>query len=975
MINLIRKFILIAGVFLLFTCAEVHSQEAFFRVHDLKSEIDNASVQTIFQDRQGFIWLGTTNGIYRFDGVTYEHLPADDSLLKASVTAIYQSADDAIWIGTHSGKIARINRGKLEMFQPEEGNPAAQINAIDQDSKGNIWFATYGEGVYCFSANRFYNYNTDDGLSDNFTYTLAPDNNGNIWVGTDGGISICSFNKGKKSVKLITFTHGLPDNIVMKIARLNDRNMWIGMQDGGICLINTITHAIEIPKQLKNWNYGSVNDLVFSGNRLWGGTEDHGIISIDIGSTLQILNYTKVSGANYLKILKLLCDQEGNMWFVTGRALLQSPGARIEMLSAEKDRNFANIHSILCDKNGDLWYSNDNGLFLYSRSNSIKTNPDLIFSLAQYKGMKIISLYQDRDDYIWIGTFGNGLFRLNPYTRKLTQYGTSDGLANGNVLSITGVDNEIWLATLGGASRCVLPGGSDLSGARLRFEAFSEASGLGNNFIYSVFADSKKRIWFATDGKGITVRENGTFRNFSSTSGLKSNVIYSISEDKSGNIWFSTSNAGLYKFDEKNFRNYSVSNGLSSQEISSITTANSSGIFIVNKNGIDILDPVSGTVNFIGSEEGVKDINSDLNAFSVDYIRNLVWIGSPAGIIKMETNQYLKQVQPQIQLNTVMVFLNPTDTLNEHVFAHDQNHFTFEFVGLWYTAPERITYQVMLKGYDLDWITTKNSSVIYSSLRPGDYTFMVRASVGNNFANARIKSYHFVVRKPIWATAWFILIVVLLVGAIVYIFVRIREKRLRHEDELQKEKIVFQFETLKSQVNPHFLFNSFSTLSAIIDEDKEMALDYVQKLSVFFRNILEYRDKTVITLSEEISLADTYYYLQKKRYGDNFSMNINIPDEYLSSFIPPLSLQMIIENAVKHNVISASKPLAISITAINDFISISNPIQAKINEPASTGVGLPNIRNRYHLLINKEIEIKITETEYIVLLPIIKILP
>jgi len=251
---------------------------------------------------------------------------------------------------------------------------------------------------------------------------------------------------------------------------------------------------------------------------------------------------------------------------------------------------------------------------------------------------------------------------------------------------------------------------------------------------------------------------------------------------------------------------------------------------------------------------------------------------------------------------------------------------------------------------------------------------MVRASVNNDFSDATVKSYYFVVRKPIWKTGWFITIILLLTSIIVYLYIRNREKRLRREENLQKEKIIFQFETLKSQVNPHFLFNSFSTLSAIIDADKEMALDYVQKLSVFFRNILEYRDKTVITLKEELVLADTYYYLQEQRYGANFSLTIDIPTELLATLIPPMTLQMILENAVKYNIISAEKPLTISIRAREGFIVISNPVQAKKNVAPSTGIGLPNIRNMYRLLINKEIEINISSTEYVVLLPIIKTL-
>jgi ligand-binding sensor domain-containing protein len=972
MIYRIRLFALLSCIAISFIGSVGYSQEAFFWIHPLSDKINNGNLQTIFQDRQGFIWLGTTTGIYRFDGINYTPIPADDSLQNASFSAIFQAGDGTIWAGTRSGHIARINKGKLELFVPEEGNPKSPITAIAQDSHGNIWFSTYGEGVYCYSNNRLYNFNSDDGLSDNFTYTLSADKIGNIWVGTDGGISICSFIKGKKTVKLITSANGLPDNIVLKIDKVGSENMWIGMQDGGICKIDINSHLIDVPLPLRKWTYGPVNDLTVLGNQLWIGTDDHGIISVDLKSTAQVLTYPKLEGINYLKIIKLIGDREGNVWFMTNNALIQSPGAKLELLSAEKDKNFANIHSIFCDKSGDVWFSNDNGLFRYHRGITAKANPEQFLSLKAYQGMKIISLYQDRDGYIWIGTFGNGLLRLNPISHSLTSYSASDGLANGNVLSITGVNNEIWFATLGGASRCLLPLAGNSSNASLKFEEFGEASGLGNNFIYAVFADSKKRIWFATDGKGITVRENGKFRNYSDASGLKSKVVYSIAEDKTGHIWFSTSNAGLYEFDGKSFRNYSLKDGLSNLAITSLTTANSSMIFIVHSQGIDILDPATRKFSYLGLEEGINDINPDLNALSMDNASNLVWIGTPKGIIKLAADEYVKIDQPKIQLNKVLVFLKETDTLEHHVFAYNHNHFTFDFVGLWYKAPERVYYQVMLKGYDLGWITTRNTSVIYSSLEPGNYTFMVRASLNNDFSNASVKCYYFVISKPIWKTGWFITIVLLLMGIFVYRFIRNRETRLRREENLQKEKIIFQFETLKSQVNPHFLFNSFSTLSAIIDEDKELALDYVQKLSSFFRNILEYRDKTVITLYEELTLADTYYYLQKQRYGANFSLLIDIPDEFLTTFIPPMTLQMILENAVKHNIISTEKPLVVSIQVRNDFLVISNHIQTKKNLPSSTGIGLQNIENRYQLLIDKKVELKITPEIYTVLLPIIK---
>ena len=188
MIYRIRLFIQLSFIAIVFAGSGGYSQEAFFRLHPLSDEINNGNLQTIFQDRQGFIWLGTTTGLYRFDGTDYLLIPFADSLKNTSYSSIYQTIDGTIWTGTRSGQIATIISGKQELFAPEEGNPGSPITSIVQDSRGNIWFSTYGEGIYCFSNHRLYNFNTDDGLSDDYTYSLAADKKGNIWVGTDGGI-------------------------------------------------------------------------------------------------------------------------------------------------------------------------------------------------------------------------------------------------------------------------------------------------------------------------------------------------------------------------------------------------------------------------------------------------------------------------------------------------------------------------------------------------------------------------------------------------------------------------------------------------------------------------------------------------------------------------------------------------------------------------------------------------------------------
>ena len=200
-----------------------------------------------------------------------------------------------------------------------------------------------------------------------------------------------------------------------------------------------------------------------------------------------------------------------------------------------------------------------------------------------------------------------------------------------------------------------------------------------------------------------------------------------------------------------------------------------------------------------------------------------------------------------------------------------------------------------------------------------------------------------------------------------------RELRIKKVQQLQQEKIQFQFQVLRTQVNPHFLFNSFNTLISFIEEAPEQAVDYVEQLSGFFRNIVKYRDHDVITLGEEIEIAKTYFYLQQKRYGSHLKLNIALTAEEKNGiFIPPLTLQLLIENAIKHNAISKETALEINIFMENDnHLVIKNNINPKISSEAGAGMGLQNIINRYNLLSNEPVTVINNGIDFTVILPVL----
>ncbi len=186
---------------------------------------------------------------------------------------------------------------------------------------------------------------------------------------------------------------------------------------------------------------------------------------------------------------------------------------------------------------------------------------------------------------------------------------------------------------------------------------------------------------------------------------------------------------------------------------------------------------------------------------------------------------------------------------------------------------------------------------------------------------------------------------------------------------LEKDSIEAKYETLKTQINPHFLFNSLNSLTGIVD-DNPRAVGYIQDLSEFLRYILGSRDKDLVYVRDELKVLNHYYELQKFRFQDNLHMSFNIPEKYHLYTLPPLVLQMLVENCIKHNIISNEKPLKISISVSNDFIVVKNNLQRK-TDVVSTGQGLRNISERYRYFTHREGSIKETKNEYIVSMPLL----
>lgn len=959
-------FTLILSWFAIPTCL---AQELGYR--SIKLQFDNHpfKINALYKTGEGYIYAGTTNGLYSFDGINFKKIKFSHPGIKDTVTAIFQDHNKRLWVGFKNGKIAKKVNDIIEYLQQGKGKSDASITSFVQDKFNNLWYATNGEGIYYFNKGKRLSINSADGLSDLHVRTLSMAKNGDILASTDQGINICRLVNGKVQVTVIGPKNGLPDYYVTALTPAGNDSYWVGMQEKGFCLYDHSTGKITVTGANENWQYGQINDLLVSQKSLWIATEEYGLLK-QTGVNNPVTEF-KTGSVVYNKIYNLIQDNEGNIWMTTATDLVALTGDKLKLLPLYSPEIFESIHATLCDYQNNFWISTKAGLIKYSFINGSYAEKKYSFS-GLNNMTDITSLYQDNNHNIWIGTMGKGILILNPENGLYRNLTENPLLINSSILSITGRDSTVCAGGLEGVAMIfkITKKNKSIS-EKYSFTNYNDIENVGNNYIYNVFKDSRGRIWFGTDGKGITVLENEKLTNYNKSNGLKDDHIYSFAEDAAGDIWFNTEGAGIYRFDGKTFKNYNTADGISDLKITALKTGPLGNIILVNKKGIDILHIATGSMSYLSGKQGMNAVNTDMGSVAQDTAGNIV-LSTLNGIVVYTPIEYAVY-QPKTIIENVQLYLADIDKNVKGNFKFDQNSFLFNFTGLYYTSPDDVRFQYKLEGLDTAWIMTRDRSVTFLRLQPGKYKFHVRSSLNENFDLADEATYEFVIEKPLWKRTWFIIFSTLLLTAFLVWYMKRRERHLKKVQQLNEEKIQFQFQVLRTQVNPHFLFNSFNTLISYIEEEPGQAVDYVEHLSDFFRNIVKYRDHDIITLGEEIEVLKTYFYLQQKRYGSNLILNSSLTeDEKSSIFIPPLTMQLLIENAIKHNAVSKETPLTITISIENQKqLIIKNNINPKITRESGEGMGLQNIVNRYNLLSKEQVSVNNNGTDFTVILPVL----
>lgn len=949
---------IIAVWVLMLVCFYTQARQPFSKEVWLNETNVPVKVNCLAQDKYHYLWLGTDEGLFYYNGRTFFQVKTDTDI---PVTAVSVSGDKKI-VGFGNGKVGIWDDVTFRMKKLTGAVPSEAISAI-QVLADNVWIlATVGQGLYLAHHGYCTQYAMANGLSDDYVYTITSPSKNILLAATDQGINELTFKDGKLSVKYYTTANELPDNIVRVIRPMRHKHWsWLGTHQGGIALYCSKTKQTWTPAADLPWQWGQVNDILPIGDdRAWVCTQSGYLLKIYLEHEEKI----RIEAIEYprQRLYKLLMDGTGNIWCATNTGLKMIAAEYVSAMPLEAPFALQDVTAMVCDKDSELWLAQKEKL--YSLALNI-TGAQL--QLRYISSAPVTHLYCDDNDVLWVGTFGDGLWVSTDHKnfRKITGI---HPLEKESVLDISGIDDRLWVAGLNGVEELKVDAGTRLSLLKLH----NKNTGIGSDYVYEIYHDRNKNTWMATDGAGVCRYSNGKYTLWDSTSGMVSNVAYNITEDAGGRIWASTFNKGLLVFNGVRWEALDNNNGLQSLRISAITPAANGSMLVVHAKGIEEWQKTSRMLRHFERRLGIgiDSVSSTLNLAATD-TAGTVYIPYQDGLACFQRYDYPVSITPSVRITSLNTFFRETHLERAH-FKYEENHITFKYDGINFANPEQLFYRYKLAGYNDEWIYTRDEAVTFPQLPSGEYKFVVQVSMNNLFTGYGEAQHSFAIGRPFWLQWWFILITVVCVWAVSFTYIRIRERNLRKLSALQRERMMFEYEHLRSQVNPHFLFNSLNTLTGLIEDDKEVAMKYTTQLSDLYRNMLSHKDKDLISLAEEWEILENYIYIQKSRFGDALQLIIDIPEKLKKTKkVVPMALQLLLENAIKHNIVSRAKPLVVKFVAVEEQLTISNSYQPKISKEKGAGLGLANIRKRYGLYTKRPVVTFMKDEEFTVIIPLI----
>ncbi|GAA4400101.1 hypothetical protein GCM10023187_12890 [Nibrella viscosa] len=918
------------------------------------------------QDPQGYMWLATINGLYRYDGyhyVAYTNDPLDSTSLAANrLQTLCTGRNGIIWVGTWKHGLDRLDpaTGRFTHYRhnPKNSNSLShdKTRSILEDRDGMLWIGTMnGLNRFDPKTGTFYHYyhkpNDPSSLSCNRVTSLYEDRQGTLWVGTgsvwgdeggktdEGGLNRFD----KKTGRFTRYLHdsanprSLINNKISAILEDSRGTFWVGTAGDGLHTMDrskgTFTRHRYDPAHPEKLSRPALKDVRAVTNHItfitedaagaiWLGTLGSGMNRYDpqTQTVKHFPSFTdKETGVQMIVPAWACTSHDGTLWIGYWQGLY-----RIEPLrkSIAYVATRGPVTAICEDSSGNVWYGTATGLVRKNRRTGARQaflhDPVNPYSISHND---ILAIYEDRQGDLWVGT-RNGINRYDRATERFIRYGTRSGedssLVNVNIQALTeDQQGTFWVMFTGGSLKRMN------RGREILYRSNKKNPGTPSHRIYE---DQAGKLWSGDWYNGLNQFDprTGRSRHF-----LDSASIHSICQDASGILWVGTT-SGLYRsnYTVDTFTRFNgpanelagsiIVNGILEDSQKALWISASVGICRLNpsRNELVSYDRHDDPAHFMPT--GVYKSKTDALYFgggSGYFVVNPEQLTTNTTPPKVVINAFRIADQPVIP-GSVGPVQEPLSQAKEIRLAYNQNLFSFEFAGIHYSDPAQNRHLFRLEDLENAWRKAGEEKVAYYyNVPPGQYTFRVKAANSDGVWAEKAIRIH--IAPPWWRTWWFIsLALATLVSMISTGFcyrvdqIRQAEARKTHEAqqkaEFSKKLSEMEMQALRAQMNPHFIFNSLNSINTfILKNEPDSASEYLAKFSRLIRLILQNSNSALVTLDNELEALKLYMDMEALRFNHRFSYRIDLDEEVEPDVveIPPLLIQPYVENAIWHGLL------------------------------------------------------------------------
>jgi ligand-binding sensor domain-containing protein/serine phosphatase RsbU (regulator of sigma subunit) len=743
----------------------------------------NQFVYSIQQDEQGYLWVGTGEGLLRFNGQEFMHLFEGDSLAENFVSASLHESSGRIWYGHQNGGIT-IMDGKTFKVASNKAIPKGQINRFRLSPSGEPWFSIQGRGlVKALNDGKYIAFENEfrDLIIRDFEFVSETE----LLVATTEGVFVYQINDF--GFPVLSSSNAILEGKEVH-ALLKDGNAFYMGTNAGLYLIPTaeLMQGRAYPMAQGLLSSADVRSLLFDKDKnIWVSTWGKGLFKL-LNSSKSFSRYTESisflqSGQLQAPNINLVFqDREGTMWVGShGAGLFKLSDKILEYVSVEEISGNANIYSLSSQK-GTTIYGSYGSVVIYNAEQSE------LRVLKEEDGVPtdaVTCVYVDRKKTLWIGTEISGIHYMPRGAEKFTELPLEEDLLTKSINDITGSDQFIWIATKFGLYKY-----NTIIGTWFRYSTENE---LRHNDISAIWKDSTSNdLWVATQSNYLTKIRGKEITDYPIIEGNEALKITGIQQDRDGNIWISTYGDGVYWHNLQSYVHYGRDDGLMSDYCYGIRLDGEGTAWVSHRGGVSRIKPSSGQIRVLTGKDG----------FIGDCHRNAIVIEGDKGILFGTDKGLMRYYRGRDQVNTTppkIDLLGITVTIdNEDQTFHEgpielpagAYRVRFDFIGLTFRKTEDVTYRYILNAYDLDTTLTNVNFAQYNRLEEGSYEFTVVACNSDGYCSEESIRVQISIAKPFYKRTWFLATTSAGLISLIFLVIRVRERQQKRAKEfLQRE--------------------------------------------------------------------------------------------------------------------------------------------------------------------------------------------